>query len=262
MRVRTSVASWSTARSSSPRRSTPASVIQAVYVELTADGRADDEVTAVADRAVSLGANRHDLAPGVLAGAVDTVTPHGIAAVAARPAPPADLASMLDRTGSGRHAAGPAAPVLVLAGVSDPGNAGTLVRSAEAAGARAVVATTGSVDLFAPKTVRASAGSLFRVPVVVDVDAGSALGTLHGAGFRILGTDASAPLAYDETDLAVPVALVLGNEAHGLAPALVASLDATVAIPMEGRVESLNVAMAGTLVLFEAARQRRTRPPV
>jgi TrmH family RNA methyltransferase len=120
-----------------------------------------------------------------------------------------------------------------------------------------VVATAGSVDLFAPKVVRASAGSVFRVPVAVDVTVDDLLLALATVGATTVGTAADAPAPYDETDLTGAVALVLGNEAHGLDAALAAQLDSTVSIPMDGQVESLNVAMAGTLLLFEAARQRR-----
>jgi TrmH family RNA methyltransferase len=226
--------------------------IDAVYVELGDDGRVPAEIHAVADRAERRGATRHDLFAGVLAGAADTVTPHGIAAVASFPRSRTDLGAVLGAEGGGG-----AGPVVVLAGVGDPGNAGTLLRSAEAAGARAVVATAGSVDLFAPKVVRASAGSVFRVPVVVDAGIDDLLLALAGAGVTTVGTAADAVVPYDRTDLTAPLALVLGNEAHGLDPALARQLDSTVSIPMAGEVESLNVAMAGTLLLFEAARQRR-----
>jgi TrmH family RNA methyltransferase len=233
--------------------------LEAVYVEQGDDGRVASELHALADQAEQRGATRHDLYPGVLAGAVDTVTPHGIAAIGTLPPSRTDLVGVLGATSSTVEArqGGGAGPVLVLAGVSDPGNAGTLLRSAEAAGARAVVATAGSVDLFAPKVVRSSAGSLFRVPVVVDAAIDDLLLGLAGADITTVGTAADAPAPYDETDLTIPIAVVLGNEAHGLDPAVAAQLDTTVSIPMDGAVESLNVAMAGTLLLFEAARQRR-----
>ena len=219
--------------------------LESVYVEIGEDDAVPDDVAAVADRATREGASRHDLAPRVLSGAVETVTPHGMAAIASITTTTLDDVASLG------------GPVLVLAGVGDPGNAGTLLRSAEAAGIRAVVATAGSVDLFSPKVVRSSAGSLFRVPVVVGPDPGEVLAALRATGHRCLGTAAGAADLYDETDLTGPVAVVLGNEAHGLAPDLESALDTVVAIPMEGEVESLNVALAGTLLVFEAARQRR-----
>jgi TrmH family RNA methyltransferase len=219
--------------------------VSAVYVELDEDGAVADHVAGGAERAAADGALRHTLAPRVLSGAVETVTPHGMAAVAA-----ITTTTLDDVAASGGL-------VVVLAGVSDPGNAGTLLRSAEAAGASGVIATAGSVDLFSPKVVRASAGSLFRVPVAVGAADRDAVAALQAAGSRCLGTAAGAGRTYDDTDLTGPVALVLGNESHGLDPALVDALDATVAIPMAGAVESLNVAMAGTVLLFESARQRR-----
>jgi TrmH family RNA methyltransferase len=209
---------------------------------------ADDRVTAVADRLGAAGIPVRELAAGVLASAVDTVTPHGLAAVAHRP-PPAEA---LYGAAAGRRPF-----VLVLAGVADPGNAGTLLRSAEAAGATAVVAAAGSVDLFGPKTVRSAAGALFRVAVTEGVEPGPTKAALAAAGVTVVGTAVDAGTPYDRADLRRPFALVLGNEAHGVAPEWADLVDEWVRIPMAGPTESLNVAMAGTVVCFEAARQRR-----
>jgi TrmH family RNA methyltransferase len=210
--------------------------LRAAYVE----AGAPEPVPALADRLAAGGVAVHPVAPGVLGRVTDTVTPQGIVAVARRaPAP--------ERAGAGVPL------VLVLAGVADPGNAGTLLRSAEAAGASAVWAGAGSVDLYAPKVVRASAGALFHVPV----RDGDGPTELRAAGLTVLGTSAGAGIPYERADLSGPCALVLGNEAHGLDPAWQAVVDKWVTIPMAGRAESLNVAMAGTLLCFEAARQRR-----
>ncbi len=215
-------------------------------VYLDASSRDDPAVVAVLARLADLGVRVLELAPGVLAGAVDTVTAHGMAALG-RPRTTSLAAVTADPSGL----------VLVLAGVADPGNAGTLLRSADAAGAHAVVASAGSVDVFGPKTVRASAGAVFHVPLVVDVPAVDAVATLIGAGFTCFTTVARGGTAYDEADLAGPTALVLGNEAHGV-PAEVDRLGTTrLTIPMVGAAESLNVAMAGTVLCFESARQRR-----
>jgi RNA methyltransferase, TrmH family len=138
--------------------------------------------------------------------------------------------------------------VLVAAGVGDPGNLGTMLRIAEASGAAAVVLTPGSVDPFAPKTVRASAGSLFRVPVLVDV-------SLDGFDLPLYGTTMTGGVQYDRADLRGPVALVLGNEAHGVPADL--PVAHWLSIPHVGRAESLNVAMAAAVLCFEVARQRR-----
>lgn len=147
------------------------------------------------------------------------------------------------------------APVLVCVAVGDPGNAGTLLRSAEAAGFGAVVFTAGSVDPFAPKCVRASAGSVFRVHVVRGGEASTVLDEVAATGRRRIGTRPHDATPLPEADLAGPLALVLGSEAHGLPAAVDAYIDAWVSIPMAGRTDSLNVAMAGTLLCYEVHRR-------
>jgi RNA methyltransferase, TrmH family len=137
--------------------------------------------------------------------------------------------------------------VIVADRLADPGNAGTIIRTAEACGADAVAFTPGSVDAFNPKVVRASAGSLFRVPVLVM--------SLHELALTRVGTSSHQGVAYTDCDLRRPVAVVLGNEAHGLGPD--AEVDEWVTIPHVGAAESLNVAMAATVLAFEVARQRR-----
>jgi TrmH family RNA methyltransferase len=140
--------------------------------------------------------------------------------------------------------------------LSDPGNAGTLMRSAAAAGAGVILLGPGSVDAYNPKTVRASAGACFAVDVVEGVPAVEALEALGSAGVQRVGACTTGGSAPEALDLARPTAIVLGHEIQGLTGDL--PLDARVTIPMRG-TESLNVAMAGTLLLFEAARQRRAR---
>jgi RNA methyltransferase, TrmH family len=134
--------------------------------------------------------------------------------------------------------------------LGDPGNAGTIIRSAEAAGAECVVFTSGSVDPYNPKVVRATAGSLFRVPVV-----SCELSDLRSAGLRVLATSSHHGTPYTLEDLTVPLALVVGNEAHGVSAD--APVDGWLTIPHHGPAESLNVAMAATVLAFEVARQRR-----
>jgi TrmH family RNA methyltransferase len=177
------------------------------------------------------------VADGVLARVGSTVTPQPIMAVAPLPS-------------LGLDALAGATFVLVAAGVSDPGNLGTMARSAEAAGADALVTTAGSVDPFSPKCVRASAGAIVQLPVLVDLDPAA----LRALGLRLLGTAVTGGTAYDRADLVGPVALVLGNEAHGVSADI--ELDGLLTIPHRGRAESLNVAMAATVLCFEVARQR------
>jgi RNA methyltransferase, TrmH family len=135
--------------------------------------------------------------------------------------------------------------------LGDPGNLGTIVRSAEAAGADAVVLSPGSVDAWNPKSLRAAAGSSLRLPVVT-LD----LALLGADGRRVIGTSSHRGLPYTDVDLTGPVALLVGNEAHGLPESC--PVDEWVTIPHVGPTESLNVAMAATLLVFEVARQRRS----
>jgi RNA methyltransferase, TrmH family len=146
--------------------------------------------------------------------------------------------------------------VIVAASVSDPGNAGTLIRSAEAAGITGIVFCGNSVDVHNPKVVRSSAGAIFGVPVVEAHDPVQVLVALGAQGRRRYGTAASGGAPFDAADLTRACAIVLGNEAHGMPAAVAGELDELLTIPMTGAAESLNVAMTGTVLCFEAARQR------
>ena len=187
----------------------------------------------------------HVLQRGVLERVADTVTPQPVLALCRAVDVPLDAVD--------------ASFVVVCVDLQDPGNAGTILRSAEAAGAGAVVFAGASVDVSNPKAVRASAGSLFHVPVVNGGAVEDVLGSLGSWGVRRLGTVARHGAPYDEVDLTRPVAIVLGNEAHGLPAEVDAVLDGHLTIPMAGRSESLNVGMATAILCFETARQRRTR---
>ena len=189
------------------------------------------------------------LKEGVLERVGTTVTPQPVLAITPKPVVAGDV---LTRDGI----------VLVGVGLADPGNVGTLVRSADAAGAAAIVLEAGSVDAYNPKVVRASAGAIFGVPLLEGWLVMDALRALRDAGRTCLGTRADGGTPYDQVDLTAPVAIVFGNEAHGLDSGLDATLDGWLTIPMHGPGESLNVAMAGTVVCFEAARQRGTRAEV
>jgi TrmH family RNA methyltransferase len=146
--------------------------------------------------------------------------------------------------------------VVVCVDVRDPGNLGTVLRSAEAAGVGGIICCDGSVDVYNPKCVRASAGSLFHTRVVARGEPVKVLGTLGGWGLRRLGTRPDDGEPYFRVDLTAPTALVLGNEANGLPAPAAAALDGWITIPMVGRSESLNVGMAAAVLCFEAARQR------
>ena len=193
-----------------------------------------------------------DLKEGVLERIASTVTPQPVLAVA--PMPYERRRALADLRAAG--------PVLVLVDVSDPGNAGTLIRTAEAAGAAGVVTCGDGVDPYNPKVVRASAGAIFGVPVLGVADPVDALTALRAAGRTTIGSVVAGGATPDALDLRGPVALVVGGEARGLPAGLNACLDATVTIPLASpHVESLNVAMAGTVLCFEAARQRAAADP-
>jgi len=181
-------------------------------------------------------------APRALKAAAETVTPQGVVAAVPLPAPPPP------------GDAGPA--VLVVDGVQDPGNLGTILRTAEAAGATPVLLAPGSADPFAPKVVRAAMGAHFRLPLVVGdwdtiatylVDREVWLAQAHGG------------VAYYEVDWKRPSALVVGSEAHGVSPEGERVATGRLTIPMVGRTESLNAAIATAVILFEALRQRQTQ---
>lgn len=216
--------------------------VESVYV---ASGASASE--AVVSRAADAGAHVYELGPGVLERVADTVTPQPVLAVV----------PFLDRPLSALREARLS---VVAVDVRDPGNAGTILRSAEAAGADGVLCCEGSVDVYNPKTVRASAGSLFHVPVVAGGDPVEVLREMATWGVHRLATTATGGRDYSEVDLTRPIAFVLGNEANGLSPEIDDEVDERVTIPMVGRSESLNVGMAAAVLCFEAARQRRAAP--
>ena len=216
-----------------------AGAIDSVFVVPGGGGRIPDVRSRAADRGIDV----LEVSEGVIAHLTSAVTPQGIAAVS----------RFVDVPETDLPADG---VVAVLCSVRDPGNAGTVLRSADAAGAAGVVFTKDSVDVYNQKTVRASAGSLFHLPVVRHADVAEAVSSLRGAGRQILAADANGDVSMHEADLGRPTALLLGNEAWGLPEEVRSLADATVRVPIEGRVESLNLAAAAALLLFEAARRR------
>jgi RNA methyltransferase, TrmH family len=211
-----------------------------VFVDPDAGDRAD--VVAAVAAAVAAGARAWSVTGG-LRPHVEVTTPHGVAAVTRRPRP--DVAAD----------GGSAALHVVLVGVADPGNVGTLLRTAEAVGATSLVIGEGTADPWAPKVVRASAGSVWRVPLRSGPIAES-LDDHADQGVQRVGTSGTDGIAPHRLDLTGPVALVLGSEAHGLPADLAGSIDTWASLPMEGAVESLNVAVAGSVLAFEVVRQR------
>lgn len=198
----------------------------------------------LARRAGAGGCDVLEVEKGVLGRVLATVSPQPVAAVV--PLVHVPLATI--------EASG---PIVVCAGVADPGNAGTIVRSAAASGGGAVVFCAGAVDVYNPKVVRATAGAVFRIPVVCGDPARGVLDDLRRTGRRRVGAEAHGGRDHTGADLASPLALVLGSESHGVDPGLAGLLDEVVTVPLAAGTESLNVAMAATVLLFEAARQRR-----
>lgn len=149
--------------------------------------------------------------------------------------------------------------VAICADIRDPGNVGTVIRCADAAGADAVVIAGDSVDPYNPKAVRASAGSLFHVPVAIERDLTPIVTSVRSAGLRLVGADGTGETGLFEpaARLSEPTAWAFGNEAHGLPAALRSELDGLVAIPLYGRAESLNLATAAAVCLYESARSLR-----
>lgn len=145
--------------------------------------------------------------------------------------------------------------VVVLAGIQDPGNLGTILRSAEAFGATGVVSLPGTVSAWNAKAVRASAGSVFRVPML-GVSEADCLARLREADVKIWTTTSRGAKNADRVELAGPVALVIGNEGNGVPKDLAAKADGAITIPCTGPVESLNAAVAASVLLYEASRQR------
>jgi TrmH family RNA methyltransferase len=185
----------------------------------------------------------------VLTSALATETPQPVAALVRQPVWDWDHLLGLRRN---------SAPlVLVLAGLQDPGNLGTILRSAEAFDATGVISLPGTVSAWNPKAVRASAGSVFRVPVIATT-AEEAIPRLHRAEATIFATGSRAAKEAHQADLTRPAALIIGNEGNGVPGELAARADATIAIPCPGPVESLNAAVAASVLLYEAARQRAT----
>lgn len=175
----------------------------------------------------------------------DSRSPQGVLAVVTnRPVPLAEVLARSPRT------------LVVLAHVRDPGNAGTVIRAADAMGADAVLVSDASVDVLAPKVVRSTAGSLFHLPVVADLDLADALTRIRSAGLRLLAADGAGDTDLPDADLSTPHAWVLGNEAWGLDPDVTARCDSVVRVPIHGHAESLNLAMAATVCLYASAMAR------
>lgn len=194
-----------------------------------------------------------EMPEAVFATVSDTVNPQGIILLAERPCPDFEELEISDSL-----VKDPRVPLIVgIDAVQDPGNFGAIVRTAEAAGATGIVAMRGSVDPFAPKTLRSSMGSAFRLPIVTDLEPEQFVARAHERKLVIVATSADAGTLYTDYDWAQPTVVFFGNEGNGIGPKLMEQSDRSIRIPLCSPVESLNVAAAAAVILFEAARQRR-----
>lgn len=181
----------------------------------------------------------------LFSGAVPSETPQGVAALIRCKS--FSMEDVLARSAAG--------PVVVVVGLQDPGNLGTILRSAEAFGAGGVLLAEGTVSLFNAKVVRASAGSVFRL-AIARTKFPEGLEQLRGSGLRLIATSSHKGTPIDQASLTGPLAVLVGNEGKGLPRELLANMSEVVAIPHSSSVESLNAGVAASIVLYEAARQR------
>ena len=188
-----------------------------------------------------------EVSPEVMEKMADTKTPQGILAVV--------------RMQSASCAGWGSGPLLVLENVQDPGNIGTLFRTAEAAGAGGILLNEGCADPYSPKVLRATMGAIFRLPFAVTEDLPEAIRTLKASGYTVFAAHLKGRDLYGEAAFPEKTAFLLGNEGNGLTEEISGTADALIRIPMEGKTESLNVAVAGALLLYEAKRQRRHEAP-
>lgn len=178
----------------------------------------------------------------------DTVTTQGILGIAKLPE--YNIASILSDS---RHM------WLLLDGVHDPGNLGTILRTAEGAGMSAVIMSKGTVDLFNPKTVRSTMGAIFRMPFIYVDDLTEIVKKIKNSGYSVYGTAMKGSVIYSEPDYTKGAGIVMGSEASGLSKNILEYISGAIRIPMEGGIESLNVAVAAAIVMYETARQRYSR---
>jgi TrmH family RNA methyltransferase len=200
----------------------------------------------LAERAACAGADVFLTTERIFRGISGAETPQGVLAAVKKPVCGAE--ALFSRAGVN---------ILVLDRLQDPGNIGSLIRTADAAGFGGVIAAAGTGDPYGPKAVRAAAGALLRVPIVFVRDANEAADMLTSAGKRVVVADARGSVSCYDADLASDIALVIGNEGGGPSSAFEENASVTVGIPMPGGAESLNAAAAAAILMFESVRQQR-----
>ena len=206
---------------------------------------ASERVRHILAKAKARQVNRREISPVLCRRLADTETPSGIMALVKRP--DYQLKDIFRNQPS----------LLVLAdGIQDPGNLGTIIRSADAAGAQGVIVTKGTVDLYNSKVIRATMGSFFHLPVVMVGALEELRDFMATFNLQLIAGQQKAPKLINEVNLTLPTVLAVGNEAHGLSPEILNLAQHTVSIPMPGKAESLNAAIAVSIMLYETIRQR------
>ena len=228
---------------------TPVSLLKRVYFS-ESFSMTDEEKEAL-HKFKAKGIFVEEVSEKVMKAMSDTITPQGILAVVERPS--YELDDLLGRDDS------QAPMVLVMETIQDPGNLGTMFRTAEGAGCSGIVMTKDTVDLFSPKVVRSTMGSLYRMPFYVTEDLGETISYLKEKSLRFYAAALDGKQSYDRFDYSGPCGFLIGNEGNGLSKEAMDFADDKLIIPMSGQLESLNAAMAAGILMYEGARQRRKK---
>ncbi len=219
-------------------------IAESFYRDSEEFGRLEDYIQAAKEEQVSI---RYEVvSDSVFKTVSDTQTPQGILAVVRMP-----------EYGLPELRKGGNTLLLVLESIQDPGNLGTMIRTGEGAGVTGVIMNRTTVDLFNPKTIRSTMGSIYRIPFFVAEDLGETVEKVKKAGVRLYAAHLKGKMAYDEPDYTGPCGFLIGNEGNGLSAELADLASGYIRIPMEGNVESLNAAVSASLLVYECNRQRR-----
>lgn len=226
----------------------PVEALKAVYVSEIYEKNPENKavLAELKNKCDCAGATYEVVADNVFKSVSDTQTPQGIMAVVSMPEYSIEQLLNEDKT----H-------LLILESIQDPGNLGTMVRTGEGAGITGIIMNKTTVDLFNPKTIRSTMGSIYRVPFYVTEDLGATMCELQKQGISLFAAHLKGQHAYDEEDYTKACGFLIGNEGNGLSDEIADLADTYIKIPMEGQVESLNAAISATLLMYEANRQRR-----
>lgn len=227
-------------------REIPEKLLQEIYISESCEEKEGKEIRR---RASACGIRPELVSDGVFAYLSDTQTPQGILCVVRQ------LSYSLEEV-----ADAPCQHMLVLDRLQDPGNVGTILRTAEGAGVTGILLDGECADIYNPKTIRSTMGSIFRMPFYYIQDLEEGIRYLKKRGICTYAAHLEGKRAYDEEDYRKPCAFLIGNEGNGLRPEIADLADTYIRIPMAGEVESLNAAIASAVLMFEAGRQRRSRP--